>query len=997
MFKSLLSLVLIVFTSATVFSQTRIVPHVTAANGGFTTEIIIENASVASQNVTLQPYDNQGNALTAETFAVDGQAVLRGKSSDLLGEGVSHFTVNGSADVKVNVSYDFASGSSSPALVSESADQGTLWRMFPGNWDQIFDGLAIVNTGTEPVDVWLAQKNDQNEILKTLKIATGLAPNAKTLYVVGSPSVRDFTTDPSHFEISADQPLAVTALQGTLANDQINVLWSTVSRPLGTSSAKRDDRGVWFIEDGNLYDNMEMMGYMVAQDRLFQMEVFRRQARGTLGEIVSVNQISRIAEIDAFARQITYSEAERDEIFNNLDEETKMMIQGYVTGVNRRIGQVNALPEELLPLEFKLLGEDSVHPWTYHDVMEHIYTFQRGFSMRRNGAEQVENGALLQELTMKYGAEQGAMMFNDLRYLDDPESQTMIETQAKGHSSSKQEQPLPMLRDDLPDLTQGAYEFGARLTRIQQALKDHGILLKGGSYAWAVSGDLTESGKPMLYSGPQVGFGAPGVVMEGSIDSDALTVSGMAIPGIPGILVGRTPHHAWSMQIGFGHTWDYYLENESDIRVVRQETIKVKDGQDLVIDIEESDHGPILQKTNGMGFAFKDANRDYNFNLSKGLLNLARAQNMDEFGEAASYLAVTQHLCYVDKDANIAYWHSGRQPVRPAGDYRVPQGMLANQDVLEWDAANVMPLITERNPAKGYFAGWNNKPQPDFPNVSGTNGLGPFHRGHVIRDFFQTFDPNQKWSFDELRDLAIQISASGRWAEGGNPYSQIGEAVLNALNNNPTPERMAVATMIENYDGYTISGGPSMWPRGTDIEDASVLMDAMIPRLIAKTFDDERGATTDTLSNITRFLVFIHGLYDRGLNNSYDWYTNLEDPSAPQTSEAIILETIDELLVEFGPRPWGIDARPTINYPHVLFGNITALGITTPSPASRRATYAQCVEYDENGPTRIESFFQLGQSGTITGSAIAPVFDQNALNMKEDFENWTLRVFPPFQ
>jgi len=996
MLKSLASLWLLFLGSMFGLAQTRIISHVTAPDGGFTTNLVIENTAVSSQDLTLHPFDADGNALTQVDMTLGAQSVMRQDSQTLFGGAASHFTIEGSTQVKVNVSYDFASGASSPALLSESDTQGSIWRLFPGNWDQIFDGIAVVNTGSEPTDVWLTQKDDQNQNVLAVKIATGLAPNAKLLYVIGSANGSEFSNDAAYFEVSADQRLAVTALQGTLINPQINILWAAEARPISQASFKRDERGVWFIEDGSLYDVMEMMGYAVAQDRLFQMDVFRRQARGTLGEIVSVNQISNIGEIDALARQSAYSDAELDAYYANLDAESRIMIQAYVNGLNRRIAQVNAQSSVLLPLEFQLLGESQVHPWTHRDVMQHIANFQRGFSMRNIGAEQVMNGALLQDLTIRYGAEQAAMMFNDLRYVADPESQTMIGYASGKRAISKAEQPLAYVRSDLPDIRRGAFDFVNRVARIKQTLKDNGILIKGGSYAWAVSGDRTVSGNPVLYSGPQVGFGAPGLFVEGSIVSDAVTVSGMAIPGIPGIIVGRTPHHAWSMQVGYAGTWDYYLEDEADISVVRQETIKVKDGQDFVIDIEASEHGVILQDLGEMRLAFKYAHRDYNFELSEGLLNLARASNMDEFGEAVSHLAVSQHLCYVDQDGNIAYWHSGRQPVRPAGDWRVPQGMLEGQDVLEWDAAVVEPLITERNPSKGYFGGWNNKPDADFIDYSATAGFGPYHRGHAIFDYFESFDDQAKFSYEDLRDLAMDIATTGQWAAGGNPWTQLGEAVIDTVNANPTTERMAVLDMFNAWDGHSVAGGPSQWALSPDLADASVFLDAMVPRLLSKTFSDETGNPTDTLSNITRFQVFLHGLYERGLNNSYDWYSNLDDAEAPQTSDGIILETIDELLAELGDRPWGTNARGTIDYFHVLFGNITALGIVTPTPGAQRSTYAQCIEYGSSGPTRIESFFQLGQSGTITGSAIAPIFDPNSLNMKDDFDNWIMRNFPLF-
>jgi len=323
--------------------------------------------------------------------------------------------------------------------------------------------------------------------------------------------------------------------------------------------------------------------------------------------------------------------------------------------------------------------------------------------------------------------------------------------------------------------------------------------------------------------------------------------------------------------------------------------------------------------------------------------------------------------------------------------------MLAGQPILEWDAAVIEPLAQERNPAKGYFGGWNNKPEPDFIDYSATTALGPYHRGHAIQDFFQTYDPNDKWTFEDLRDLAINIGATGNFAAGGNPWTQLGDAISAVLMDNPTDERTAVLEMFQAWDGYAIAGGPSQWVMGTDISDASIMLETLIPRILSRTFDDEIGPPTVIQDMIARFQVLIHGLYPDGLNNTYDWFTNLADETAPQTAEAIILAVVDELVVELGERPWGTGARGLITYPHILFGPITELGVTTPTLLSQRSTYAQCVEYGPTGPVHIESFFALGQSGTITGSLFQPMFDTNALSMKETFDNFVMRLFPLFQ
>ena len=977
------------------YSQTRIVPHVTAADGDFSTTLVIENTSVISQSLTLTPYSIDGAVMEDVQLDVAAQAVMRADAHTLLGASSSHVVIDGSDEIKINTYYDFKAGNSNPAFVGESQQQGSSWRLFTGNWEQVFDGIAVVNMGSVPTDVWIAQKNDQNEVIATRKIATALAPYAKALYVIGSPSKSEFASVDSYFEVSGDQYLAVTALQGTHVNDTLNILLASESRALSKSSSTRDDKAVWFIEDGDMYDIFEMMGDNVATDRLWQMESFRRQARGTLGEIISVTRLPTVAAIDALNRRKDFSDEELEGYFQNLDSESQIMIKSYVAGVNRRIGQVNQ-DSDLLPIEFTGLGEDSVTDWTYRDLMSHLASFQQGFSMRALGSEQVLNGVLLQELVTKYGTAQGALMFNDMRYVSDPQSMTMI-AGGTSKTTAKANQAQAFIKEDLPDIRREALEYAQNIENMNRTLEENGLLIKGGSYAWAVSGGKTDSGNPMLYSGPQVGFSAPVLFVEGSIKSDVLTASGMIIPGIPAIIVGRTPHHAWSMQVGYAGTWDYYLENPADVSVVRQEIIKVKDGADVVLDIEASSHGPILQDLGGLKLAYKYSHRDYSFELSKGLLNLSRSESMDEFGEAVGNLGVSQHLCYVDKNGNIAYWHAGRQPVRPAGDYRVPQGMLAGQPVLEWDAAVVEDPAHERNPAKGYFGGWNNKPDPDFIDYSATTALGPYHRGNFIRDIFETRDPSNKWSYEEFRDVAIDIGATGGFAAGGNPWTQLGQAITEAIEANPTDERTAALNMFQSWDGYAVSGGPSQWVWGTDIEDASVMIEAMIPMLMDMTFQDEMGAITGLQDMITRFQVMLHGFYETGLNNNYDWFTNLEDETAPQTRDGVILAVVDLVLAQLGERPWGTDARGTINYPHFLFGPITNLGVTTPTLLANRSTYAQCLEYDNSGPVRIESIFALGQSGTITGSLIQPQFDVNALSQKENFDNFILNVFPLFQ
>ena len=114
-------------------------------------------------------------------------------------------------------------------------------------------------------------------------------------------------------------------------------------------------------------------------------------------------------------------------------------------------------------------------------------------------------------------------------------------------------------------------------------------------------------------------------------------------------------------------------------------------GEDVVIPVYRTPHGPVVSPlpydptTYGDTpdpanpiVAWRYAHWGHEFDIGKALLGLARAKNMDEFGKYLEYVAVSQHFCYADRKGNIAYWMSGRDPLRPPGEYRLPQGLLAD-------------------------------------------------------------------------------------------------------------------------------------------------------------------------------------------------------------------------------------------------------------------------------------------------------------------------------
>ncbi|MGC9325237.1 MAG: penicillin acylase family protein [Desulfomonilia bacterium] len=780
----------------------------------------------------------------------------------------------------------------------------------------------------------------------------------------------------------------------------------------------RDEVGVWYIAGGSLYDAFEAMGYAVATDRLWQMETYRRSARGKLAEVFGSGQLGS----DIFLRTIGYSDDELTAGFDALDKESRIVIQAYVDGINRRIAEIAADPAypAQLPYEFLALGffpED----WSVNDVLAWISLLLREFDCEALSQGQLDNAALFQHLLGLAGGIPGAAfgMFNDLRWMEDPEALTYIpqEVSIAPRAVAERTDTHPAHSPKLVSTghtLNAAQVLQARLNDVLDNLKKINAYVKMGSYAWVVSGSKTADGNPIIYSGPQMGFSVPSIVLEGSIRGGGLEISGMSVPGIPGIVIGRTPHHAWSMQVGHAHTVDYYLETQENVQLHRFETIPVINvpgnpglGYSTVaIPVWRTSHGPLVNPlpydpstyvpdpSNPL-VSWKYSHWGYEFATIGAYLKIARAQSMDEFGEAIEDIAVSQHFCYADRDGNIAYWMSGRDPVRDpmvpfAVDWRLPQGFFGTYS--EWDPEILIPKSTDRNTLQGYYGGWNNKSKVGYPesfnNPSYT--FGPFHRAHVVDEYLvDSYD----LTYDEVRDLALNIATTRSLGGGGNPWAFVEPYFTAAVDVPDAPqEHLDALALLSAWDGHFVAGGPAQWAVGPDTADAWILMDMWIDEVIRLTFDDELGGMGER--KIRLFNVLLHGLAGEssGITNTYDWFSNLVDPAAPQTADDIIVTALDTVLGTLGPQPWGDGERGFIDYDaHVL-------GVTwNGTPYSERSTYAHCVEFGPAGPVTIQSMFPLGESGTILmGAGGAVLLDPDFFSMTPYYDTFVHRPFPLF-
>jgi penicillin amidase len=775
----------------------------------------------------------------------------------------------------------------------------------------------------------------------------------------------------------------------------------------------RDAQGVWFIEGGSLYDVYEAMGYAVATDRLWQIDVYRRTARGKLAEILGPAGV----ELDVPMRIMGYSDEEYAAQFAALSDDGQTVVQAFVDGVNRRIGEFYAGNWLAMPFEYWLLSIQSVllqgiglpvlpTQWETADVLATMMLLARFFDGEgdwvRNAPAQAENYGLYLTLGAVYGLE-GQAMFGDLRKVNDPAALTYVPPGGTKSTARVLRNPPRLKGIDRDALRNAITDMNANRGRILQLLKNVGADVDLGSYGWVLSGDKTASGNPMLYSGPQMGFLAPSIIAEGSIRGGGLEVSGMHVPGIPAFFIGRTPHHAWALQTGHAHTVDFWLEAPQTVSLHRMETINVFGGDPVMLPVFRGLHGPIISPmpydpTNPPSIIFSWSFSAWNHEADAIdlALALARAQSMDEFDAGVQTNPVSFHMEYADRDGNIAYWMSGWDRIYGPGH----NPLVPSQTGLspEW-TGELKPRVNDRNNPRGWYGGWNNK-----SSVGSNNGtsayswyFGPAHRAQVLVDYLETHDD---LTFEEMRDLALYIATtdSFMYGSGGNTWSFVADTFKAAVAANPDDDRNAAIAMLDAWDGHFVAGGPSEWRFGAWKADAYVLEDAWIKEVLRITFEDEFRAAgmdwEDQPKNIL-FDVLLHALAGE---TYYDWFQDAAGTGdKPIGAEAIIIRALDNVIEHAGLGPYNVP-RGYITHSHGIFEFTPILGpLWAGTPYSARSTYAQAVEVDMNGPVRIESMFPLGESGAMYyNGTLSPTFDDNFYSMVPFFDAFMPRPFPPF-
>jgi len=531
----------------------------------------------------------------------------------------------------------------------------------------------------------------------------------------------------------------------------------------------RDNYGVPHIYAKTVNGLFTAWGYVVAKDRLFEIEVMRASVWGRTAELYGAGPANKYILFDQATRQNGYSVEEVWQEIKSLEKEYQIMLESYANGINMHINEALANPGQKLPYEFHVNGITTIEPWTAADVAQ-IFIGSMGLRYNDSSSE-LRNAALLGYLVTKFGAADADKMFDDILPLGITDAPTTCPAE---DMSSKNDEDVskPMkasISKRMHELPKGIQEVAEkereRNELIISVLNDLGLPWKMGSYTWVVNGKKTDKSETLFLNGPQHSFYVPAYLHEVGLHGAGYDLVGATSPGYLAVLFGHNNNIAYGSTAGSGDNVDMFiLELQGDPyhyryngqileMKKRSETIKVKGGASQSVDIYRSVYGPVSSWSADGKYAFtkKRAWEGSCLKSWTGWHDCTKAHNFSQFAKGASKMELSINWTYADKMGNTGYIHNGRYPIRhPDVDVRLATPGTGEYNWLGYHPFSWNPQCT--NPTRGYMANWNNRPSMDFP--SGDRVWNTYQGVYRILEDLRS---KPKVTFQDMKDINKDI------------------------------------------------------------------------------------------------------------------------------------------------------------------------------------------------------------------------------------------------
>jgi penicillin G amidase len=503
-------------------------------------------------------------------------------------------------------------------------------------------------------------------------------------------------------------------------------------------TVSRDSFAIPHILASSEYDVYRATGYLMAQDRLWQMDLLRRLTTGRLSEIFGKDLVSA----DQLFRSLRFTEKSKT-VIDSCSTEIKACLQAFSDGVNQYIRDAG----NKLPPEFTILGYKP-EPW------EPVYS-----------ANLI--GYMAWGLTTPWTTE--TVIYKTAAKAGDAYAKELI--------PDKDLQKFYIHNNcQLPEKA----ELVSELDHVNRLVKELGLEVFQASNNWVVSAVKSKTGKPILANDMHLDLNAPGIWYQIHQEVPGkLNVTGVALPGQPFVICGHNDRIAWGMTNVMLDDMDFYIETLSPADTSRykfngewlplktvKESIATKEGDTIVRYNRFTHRGPIISGFKGIGdkvVSMRWTGNEYSNELVS-VYKFDRAGNWNEFRNAAStFISVSQNAVYADVDGNIGMQTAAGVPIREGNPVMFYPG-----DTSLYDWKGLVPfdeLPSSYNPTCGYLASANNRTIGDsYPHYISAWYFLPFRYQAIV----EGLTAQEKLGVDEFK--AIQADQRSRFAAKLAPF-----------------------------------------------------------------------------------------------------------------------------------------------------------------------------------------------------------------------------------
>lgn len=644
-----------------------------------------------------------------------------------------------------------------------------------------------------------------------------------------------------------------------------------------------DTYGVPHIYAENKHDLYYSLGYVHAQDRLWQMTLNQMAAEGRFAEHLGKGFLP----YDKLQRTLGFWRIAK-KIEQTLSDSTRSQLQAYADGVN---AYVENHPKSL-PIQFTLA-----------DMQPIKWTITHSVALARLMAWEL-NLAWKSELTYAYLAEQlPPEKFSELL----PNNRFLTDAISSSNSSWAQTL-MPVLKVN-ESLNKLMGKEGAHV----------------GSNAWAVSAKKSSTEFPILAGDPHLGLNIPGKWYEVHLNLNGKNLSGATLAGAPIVVLGQNDHLAWSMTNIMLDDTDFFQEavNPDNPKQyvldslagdplyeefeIQKEIIKIKNDDDTVFTRKLTHHGPVIsdvfpeqEYVDNRVITMRWTGQDISHEI-EALFTMNWAQSFEEFRRGARYFKVPgQNFIYADKAGNIAQLSLANIPIRNSNPVMLREGWEPTQNWQGYVPYEELPSII--NPDRGWVANANVSPADENYPYYISIYWEPNARQRRIEQYLTQDQPLSPQAFQQMQNDTYSL------------YSRdITQMILPVLKNSEQLNFETVISYLENWDfSYDQS------------ETAASIMDVFLLRLSENTFKDEMGSAA--YENFVRFSAMPIRTIKRFLQNGSSFFDNVKTTDRTESADEIIIqsmnEAVDFLHKNYGDEPfeWRWEQLHTITLEPPLFG-----------------------------------------------------------------------------